>query len=152
MGFSGGLKLLLVSCLAGWFVSCSNPGASVPCPRPDGNFAWKHAVETANIIPRYSGSPGAEKAAARIASVAKSLPGFRVSVDLFRDMTPEGEKTFRNVIAELPGTTEEFLRCFGVSSLGELPAAAPEKAEAFRQEARKEAGFEPHKEPIDIVP
>ena len=109
MGFSGGLKLLLVSCLAGWFVSCSDPGASVPCPRPDGNFAWKHAVETANIIPRYSGSPGAEKAAARIASVAKSLPGFRVSVDLFRDMTPEGEKTFRNVIAELPGTTEEFL-------------------------------------------
>ena len=26
------------------------------------------------------------------------------------------------------------------------------QAEAFRQEARKEAGFEPHKEPIDIVP
>lgn len=50
------------------------------------------------------------------------------------------------------GTTEEFLRCFGVSSLGELPAAAPEKAEAFRQEARKEAGLEPQKEPIDIVP
>ena len=50
------------------------------------------------------------------------------------------------------GTTEEFLRCFGVSSLGELPAAAPEKAEAFRREARKEAGLEPQKEPIDIVP
>ncbi len=49
------------------------------------------------------------------------------------------------------GTTEEFLRCFGVSSLGELPAAAPEKAEAFRREAREEAGLEPE-DPVEIEP
>lgn len=35
-------------------------------------------------------------------------------------------------------TTEEFLRCFGVSSLSELPMADPGKIEELEQEARDE--------------
>ena len=35
-------------------------------------------------------------------------------------------------------TTEEFLRCFGVSSVSELPEAAAETVEGFREEAEKE--------------
>ena len=108
MGF-GVLKLLFVVCLCAFAVSCSENSGFVPFPRPDGNFALKYAAETAEIVPRYSGSPGAEKTAALIAAAAKSLPGFRVFVDEFRDMTPEGEKVFRNVIAELPGKSEDFL-------------------------------------------
>ena len=108
MGF-GVLKLLFVVCLCAFAVSCSENSGFVPFPRPDGNFALKYAVETAEIVPRYSGSPGAEKTAALIAAAAKSLPGFRVFVDEFRDMTPEGEKVFHNVIAELPGKSEDFL-------------------------------------------
>ncbi len=37
------------------------------------------------------------------------------------------------------GTTEGFLRSFGVSSLGELPAMRPEQVEEFKQEAEQEA-------------
>ncbi len=36
------------------------------------------------------------------------------------------------------GTTEEFLRCFGVQSLEELPVLNPEKVEEFKQEAQEE--------------
>ena len=37
------------------------------------------------------------------------------------------------------GTTEEFLRSFGVSSLEELPDASPEQIEEFKAEAEEEA-------------
>lgn len=36
------------------------------------------------------------------------------------------------------GTTEEFLRSFGVQSVDELPVIAPEQVEEFRQEAEEE--------------
>lgn len=36
-------------------------------------------------------------------------------------------------------TTEEFLRCFGVSSLEELPMIKQDKIEEFKEEAEKEA-------------
>lgn len=37
------------------------------------------------------------------------------------------------------GTSEEFLRCFGVSSIDELPVISTEKIEEFRQEAMRES-------------
>ena len=37
------------------------------------------------------------------------------------------------------GTTEEFLRCFGVASMEELPTMSPMKVENLRQEAEEEA-------------
>ena len=37
------------------------------------------------------------------------------------------------------GTTEVFLRHFGIGSLEELPAIAPEQVEEFKQEAEEEA-------------
>lgn len=36
-------------------------------------------------------------------------------------------------------TTEEFLRCFGVSSIDELPSVKQDKLEEFKQEAEEEA-------------
>lgn len=38
------------------------------------------------------------------------------------------------------GTTEEFLRTFGVKSLGDLPMLNPEQMEDFRKQAEEEAG------------
>lgn len=40
------------------------------------------------------------------------------------------------------GTTEEFLRSFGVSSIDELPELTPDQMEQFRTEAEQEAGVE----------
>ncbi|MGN0391143.1 MAG: SMC-Scp complex subunit ScpB [Wujia sp.] len=39
------------------------------------------------------------------------------------------------------GTTEDFLRCFGVSSMDELPSITPDKIERFRQEAMEEVNI-----------
>lgn len=39
------------------------------------------------------------------------------------------------------GTTEEFLRCFGVTSTKELPLISPDKIEDFKKEALEEADF-----------
>jgi segregation and condensation protein B len=36
------------------------------------------------------------------------------------------------------GTTEEFLRSFGVHSIDELPVLEPDQVEEFRQEAEEE--------------
>ena len=36
------------------------------------------------------------------------------------------------------GTTEEFLRTFGVKSLGDLPMLNPEQMEDFRKQAEEE--------------
>ncbi len=36
------------------------------------------------------------------------------------------------------GTTEEFLRCFGVESVGNLPKLSDEKMDSFKQEAEQE--------------
>ena len=40
------------------------------------------------------------------------------------------------------GTTEEFLRRFGVNSVGDLPRATPEQMEDFKEAAEEEAGVE----------
>ena len=40
------------------------------------------------------------------------------------------------------GTTEEFLRSFGVSSVEELPKASPEQMEDFKEEAEEELGLQ----------
>ena len=37
------------------------------------------------------------------------------------------------------GTTEEFLRTFGVKSLGDLPMLDPEQIEDFKKQAEEEA-------------
>ena len=40
------------------------------------------------------------------------------------------------------GTTDDFLRSFGISSMDELPDISPEKIEDFRKQAEAEAGIE----------
>ena len=39
------------------------------------------------------------------------------------------------------GTTDDFLRCFGISSMEDLPAISPDRMEDFRREAEEEAGL-----------
>lgn len=40
------------------------------------------------------------------------------------------------------GTTDDFLRCFGISSMDDLPDISPDKIEDFRRQAEAEAGVE----------
>lgn len=49
----------------------------------------------------------------------------------------------------LLGTTEEFLRTFGVQSIDELPQISTEMMESFKEEAELEAGMEQIDDQID---
>lgn len=49
----------------------------------------------------------------------------------------------------LLGTTEEFLRTFGVQSIDELPQISTEMMESFKEEAEFEAGMEKLNDQID---
>ena len=49
----------------------------------------------------------------------------------------------------LLGTTEEFLRTFGVQSIDELPQISTEMMESFKEEAELEAGMEQINDQID---
>ena len=40
------------------------------------------------------------------------------------------------------GTTDDFLRSFGISSMDDLPDISPDKIEDFRRQAEEEAGIE----------
>ena len=40
------------------------------------------------------------------------------------------------------GTTEQFLRSFGVNSLDELPDVSPDRLEEFKEEAAKEVSLD----------
>jgi segregation and condensation protein B len=40
------------------------------------------------------------------------------------------------------GTTDDFLRSFGVSSMDQLPVITPDKMEDFKQQAMEEANLE----------
>ena len=102
-----GLRPIVFFLLLIFLVGC--PGKSA-FPHPDGTYAYEQAQRLSRIVPRHAGSEGAERAAELLKkTILDSFPRFRVETDTFRDRTPEGEMTFRNVWAVLPGRSREFL-------------------------------------------
>lgn len=73
--------------------------------RFDGNKALDEASRFIALGPRCSGTDGAERAAGYLARRLKEI-GIEPIIDEFKDMTPAGERTFRNVTGEIPGTKE----------------------------------------------
>lgn len=82
-----------------------------PAPEIDPALALEFVKAQIQIGPRYAGSEGAEKTVEWIRREAAIHKKIRVSVDAFTMPTPEGEKVFRNVIAEIPGKggTDDFV-------------------------------------------
>lgn len=79
---------------------CSEQRSFEPADR---NFAMEMVKAQCEIVPRHSGTPGAEKTAEWIRDIASSMHNVKVRIDSFSDDTPAGKMTFRNVIAEFPG-------------------------------------------------
>ena len=87
-----------------------------------------------------------------LAIVAYKQPVTRLEIEKIRGVKSDhavNKLIEYNLIAEMGrldvpgrpilfGTTEEFLRCFGVQSVDELPLLSPEKLEDFKQEAEEE--------------
>ncbi len=100
-------KTLLLACLFP-LLGCQPAGQSTELPPFDGERAFAEVVALVEFSPRDAGTPAGWKAAEHI---AKRMEGFviAVEVDTFSDMTPKGEKTFRNVMGRIPGKTDEWI-------------------------------------------
>jgi len=77
-------------------------------PPFDGERAFAEVVDLVGFSPRDAGTPEGWKAAHHISERLEQF-GIESEVDTFVDMTPEGEKTFRNVIGQIPGTSGQWI-------------------------------------------
>lgn len=74
-----------------------------PAPRVDPALAFRLAVETAAVGSRPSGSAVLARQAEWLAATAKEFGATETRVETFNADTPQGEITFRNVTATVPG-------------------------------------------------
>lgn len=74
----------------------------------DGSKAFAETESLVRIMPRDSGTEGAQRAAVHLEKKLKNL-GLDTSVDSFVDKTPFGDVTFHNVLGRLPGKTKQMI-------------------------------------------
>jgi glutaminyl-peptide cyclotransferase len=106
--------VLLNGLLAGSLVAAgcrpasAPPATASPVVVPDdlGRQALERIVRLAALGPRDSGTPGARQAAAWIAAELHGL-GLAPTLDTFEDATPDGPRSFHNVLATLPGSSAD---------------------------------------------
>lgn len=102
---------------AALLMGCDN--SNVPTPltaQPVLTFTATHATNALNhtrklvttCTPRDAGTPGAEQAAEWIRDQLAAT-GITTRVDRFYEKTPRGEKPFVNVLASLPGQSDEWI-------------------------------------------
>lgn len=77
-------------------------------PPFDGQRAFAEVAALVAFSPRDAGTPGGRQAADHIFQRLVSF-GIEAEIDTFTDMTPEGEKTFHNVIGQIPGTGDRWI-------------------------------------------
>jgi glutaminyl-peptide cyclotransferase len=85
-----------------------------------GTSALREAVEFVNLGPKVAGTPGLERAATHLRDRLLAL-GVETRIAEFEDDTPGGRKTFRNVIARLPGGRPGLLIVGGHFDTKDLP-------------------------------
>lgn len=108
------LVVTVVVLLALLTIHAFSRGSTDEIPQSDINAdeLYALAVEHVEQGPRYSGSEGAQKTAEWIVEKLKKYPSFKVETQTFEDDTPEGKKTFRNIIADY-GPSEGSLVIIG---------------------------------------
>ena len=111
---------------------------------------YEHLIKIAKIPKKFELS---EAALETLSIVAYKQPVTRIEIDKIRGVSSDHavnrliEYGLIEELGRLPapgrpllfGTTEEFLRSFGVKSIDELPAATPERVEEMKKEAEEEA-------------
>lgn len=79
------------------------------CPElVDGRNALEETRLLVDLGPRHAGTPGAERAARHLARRLETL-GVKAVIEEFRDTTPRGEMTFRNVLGVIPGESDRII-------------------------------------------
>ncbi|HEY5653445.1 MAG TPA: M28 family metallopeptidase [Pontiella sp.] len=74
----------------------------------NGQRAFEEVEALVQISPRNAGTPEGLRAAQHIFQRLKDF-GVEADIETFTDMTPEGEKEFRNVIGRIPGKNDQWI-------------------------------------------
>lgn len=84
------------------------PESARQVPAFDGRRAYAEVEALVQISPRDAGTPGGRHAAEHLAERLKAF-NIDTQIDTFTDSTPEGVKTFHNVIGRIPGKTDRWI-------------------------------------------
>ncbi|MBO4648149.1 MAG: Zn-dependent exopeptidase M28 [Lentisphaeria bacterium] len=101
--------LLTALLLAFMLTACSEDVPFASLPKTDRQSAWSYAERSVSFGVRHSGSRANADSADWILKTASGFRKFKVSEQRFEEQTPGGKITFRNLIAELPGRSREWV-------------------------------------------
>ena len=109
--------VLLAAVFACVFFGCAPEKTLEPQPQAkplpartvDGAKALALTQALCDLGPRAVNTPGGKRAAEWLAAQCREIPGITVEIDEWQEETASGEYTFRNVIAEIPGTRPGFI-------------------------------------------
>jgi len=99
-------NILLLACLLP-ILGCQ-PEGNIELPPFDGERAFAEVAALVEISPRDAGTPGGRKAAEHIFQRLEFF-GIATKIETFKDQTPDGEKTFHNVVGRIPGKTDRWI-------------------------------------------
>ena len=91
------------------FSACSPAVPFAELPKTDPDLAWLYAEKSVAFGARHSGSDIIADYAEWIRKTAAQSARFSVSEHRFEDVAPAGKMTFRNIIAEIPGRSREWV-------------------------------------------
>ena len=100
---------LLSAGLCLFAAACSPAVPFRELPKTDAALAQQYAEKSVAFGARHSGSPAIAAYAEWIRKTAAESARFEVSEHRFEDVTPAGKMTFRNIIAEIPGRSREWV-------------------------------------------
>ena len=89
--------------------ACSPAVPFSELPKTDPALAWQYAEKSVAFGARHSGSNAIADYAEWIRNTTARSARFSVSEHRFEDVTPAGKMTFRNLIAEIPGRSREWV-------------------------------------------
>ena len=101
--------LLSAAVLCLFAAACSPAVPFRELPKTDAALAQQYAEKSVAFGARHSGSPAIAAYAEWIRKTAAESTRFEVSEHRFEDVTPAGKMTFRNIIAEIPGRSREWV-------------------------------------------
>ncbi len=100
------LKYPFLFACASLLLGCQPENTELPAF--DGQRAFAEVDALVEFSPRDAGTPGGRKAAEHIFQRLESF-GIEAKIDTFTDMTPEGKKTFHNVIGQIRGKADRWI-------------------------------------------
>lgn len=104
------MRSALLSAVLGLFAAACSPAVPfTELPKTDAALAQHYAEKSVSFGDRHSGSPAIAAYAGWIRKTAAESSRFKVSEHRFEDMSPAGKMTFRNIIAEIPGRSREWV-------------------------------------------